>query len=105
MQFYTTKHSTRYMVFVIYNFLKVTADKVVAIEEQTRGQASSNNWFKERSWRITASRFGDICLATDRRNRQKLCESLYQPSAAVFRSEALVHGRTYETRAIRYVLV
>ncbi|XP_056005265.1 uncharacterized protein LOC125664437 [Ostrea edulis] len=81
--------------------VEVTADKVVAIEEQTRGQASSNNWFKERSWRITASRFGDICLATDRRNRQKLCESLYQPSAAVFRSEALVHGSTYETRAIR----
>ncbi|XP_056019205.1 uncharacterized protein LOC125669865 [Ostrea edulis] len=37
--------------------VEVTADKVVPIEEQTRGQANSNNWFKERSWRVTASRF------------------------------------------------
>nr|XP_022307572.1 uncharacterized protein LOC111113571 [Crassostrea virginica] len=81
--------------------VEVTTEKVIAIEEKTRGQASSKDWFKERSWRITASRFGDICLATDRRNKQKLCHSIYQPSAALFRCEALVHGRTYEARAIR----
>ncbi|XP_062603703.1 uncharacterized protein LOC134265503 [Saccostrea cucullata] len=79
----------------------VTADEMFAIKERTRGQASSKNWFKERSWRITASRFGDICLATDRRNKQKLCESIHQPSAALLRSEALIHGRTYEARAKR----
>ena len=39
-------------------------------------------------------------MATQRRDKFKLCKSLYQPSAAAFRCEALVHGKTYESRAV-----
>lgn len=88
-------------IFLNFFFLQVTMTGASAIEERTRGQASSQEWFTERSWRITASRFGDICLATERRDKMKLCQSLHQPSAASFRSEALVHGKTYESRAIK----
>ena len=42
----------------------VTIDEANKIEKLTRGQASSNMWKEERKWRLTASKFGDICKAT-----------------------------------------
>ena len=42
-----------------------------------------------------------MCLETARRNKIKLCKSLYQPSAAQFRSGALLQGKIYESRAIK----
>lgn len=45
-------------------------------KKNTRGQTSNNRWFDERSLRLTASRFGEILRITNRRNIEKLCESL-----------------------------
>uniref|UniRef100_T1JBV9 SAP domain-containing protein n=1 Tax=Strigamia maritima TaxID=126957 RepID=T1JBV9_STRMM len=45
------------------------------IEKKTRKQANSSAWFQQRLWRITASRFGEICKLTKRRNMTKLCRS------------------------------
>ncbi|CAC5382306.1 unnamed protein product [Mytilus coruscus] len=34
------------------------------IEQMTRGQSVSSAWYQAREWRLTASRFGEICKAT-----------------------------------------
>lgn len=94
---YLIKPITEYW---IDSALQVTEREAAAIEEKTRDQSSSKSWFNERDWRITSSRFGDICLATQRRNKTKLCQSLIQSSAASFRNEAIFHGKVYESKAI-----
>ena len=44
------------------DFLKILSQcNVVTIEKTTRGQRLSNDWKKERSIRLTASKFGKIC--------------------------------------------
>jgi len=47
---------------------------------------------------LTASHFGDIVKATEKRDLQKLAESILNPTELC--GEAVVHGRTYETVAI-----
>ncbi|XP_061184370.1 uncharacterized protein LOC133192371 [Saccostrea echinata] len=94
---YLEKPITEYW---IDSALQVTEREAAAIEERTRGQSSSKSWFEERKWRLTSSRFGDICLATHRRNKTKLCQSLISSSAVSFRHEATSHGRVYENKAI-----
>jgi len=74
--------------------VQVNADKARQIECDTRLQARSSLWHRERRWRVTASRFGDIALATDRRWMAKLCRSLLKP--AVPRNPAVLHGQQYE---------
>jgi hypothetical protein len=32
-----------------------------AVEQKTRGQNSNPEWYRERSFRLTASKFGKIC--------------------------------------------
>jgi len=77
---------------------QVTAADVNCIEQKTRGQAFSRSWFNERSWRVTASRFGDILKATGRRNMLKLCQSMVFPQHLQCRS--VVHGRKHEKAAV-----
>jgi len=81
----------------MYVFIKVTSDRAREIEQSTRDQANSTAWHEERRWRITASRFGDIALATDRRYREKLCQSLL--NTPFFWSVATAHGKRYESVA------
>jgi putative phage-type endonuclease len=69
------------------------------LEEQTRGQAQSKLWFKERKFRITASHFGEICKATDRRNLTSLCQNIFEP--VQLSSPAILHGKTYEAVALK----
>nr|XP_022308328.1 uncharacterized protein LOC111114329 [Crassostrea virginica] len=52
--------------------LKVNDFDIAKIEVETRGQSSNKKWFGERTWRLTASSFGQITHMTDRRNKQKL---------------------------------
>lgn len=81
-------------------FKSVTEREAPEIQEKARDQSSSKSCFNERSWRITSSRFGDIYLATQRRNMTKLCQSLVQTSAASFRNEAISHGKVYEPSVV-----
>jgi len=95
-------HDHRYMTrpfteFWVDSALQVTADRARQLERDTRLQARSALWHRERRWRITASRFGDIALATDRRCKQKLCRSLLKP--AVLRNRAVLHGQQNEAVA------
>ncbi|XP_021362744.1 uncharacterized protein LOC110456373 [Mizuhopecten yessoensis] len=78
--------------------VQVTETQVSIIEETTRSQSSSKIWYKERAWRLTASRFGEVCKMTHRRNIQKLCSSLLNTNKTY--SEGMSHGKNYEAKAM-----
>lgn len=77
----------------------VTQRQAQAIEKETRLQAKCTPWFANREWRLTASKFGDICHMSSRRNVEKMCNNiLYPPS---LKTRAVIHGRTHEVDAKR----
>ena len=69
------------------------------IEEQTRGQSNNRLWEGEREWRITASRFGAVCKATDRRNMLLLAKSILKPPK--LKNDAVIHGIMQEENAAK----
>lgn len=79
---------------------QVTEADVRRIEKETRQQTSSKLWFRHRSWRLTASRFGEICKLTSRRNITKLCQNLMSVNNAL-QNSALAHGKNNESNALK----
>ena len=79
--------------------IKVSEEQSAAIERETRDQAPSQKWRSEREWRVTASHFGTVCKATERRDLEKLCASMYRPPN--LDSPPIRHGRTYESVALK----
>ena len=77
---------------------KVNSERSLEIEKSTREQSSSLKWFKERKFRLTASKFGEILKCTENRDLSKFCEELFSPPS--LSSPAVVHGKTYESVAI-----
>lgn len=62
-------------------------------------QSDSKRWHDERLYRITSSRFGDIVAATERRDLEKLCESMFSNKPVL--SASLTHGLKYENVALK----
>lgn len=81
-----------------FRVTQITAEEVQEVELHTRDQGNSSRWFEERQKRMTASRFGDICKATDRRNMEALAVSFL--SAKTLNTAAVKHGKKYETVAL-----
>ena len=69
------------------------------LEKATQQQAENKLWHSERQWRLTASKFGEICKATDLRDVNLLCESIFNPPE--LNNFAVNHGKTYEPIAIK----
>ena len=44
--------------------IRVDSVKAATIEKETKLQSKNVLWHKERQWRLTASKFGEICKAT-----------------------------------------
>lgn len=65
----------------------------------TRDQAASAQWHELRTSRITSSRFGEICKATEKKNINLLLASLISPKH--FTSQATTHGTVHELTAKR----
>ena len=84
------------MTYVIC-FKQVSQRDIARIEQTSTKQYLSKVWHQEREWRLTASRFGDICRATDRRDKLKLCASIYRP--AKLKNPAVLHGHQHEAVA------
>lgn len=70
------------------------------IEEATRGQRNNPQWMVERTKRLTASNFGEICRATERKDLKKLAARLLSPSHAT--GPAINHGIQYEPVAVKW---
>lgn len=71
--------------------------EVYNLEFATREQSGSGLWHIERKYRLSSSTFGDICNMTERRDIQKLCQSLFNPPE--LHTPAVVHGRLNEGKA------
>lgn len=69
--------------------LRKSADEIALLEKNTIGQRSNPNWLQERSLRITASNFGQIC-----KMRSKTC-----PRNTV---KNLLYGNFWGNKATRY---
>lgn len=76
--------------YMVERMTKVTDDEAKTLEENTRKQALSSEWKEARRLRLTASNFGVICKMTDRRDLQKMCDSLYNDLP--FKTAAMEHG-------------
>ncbi|XP_074643943.1 uncharacterized protein LOC141900803 [Tubulanus polymorphus] len=77
----------------------ITADDIIDIQSKTKLQSSSKLWKEQRQYRITSSTFGTICKATERRDIEKLLNSLFGDTE--FTSLATNHGKKYENVAVR----
>ncbi|XP_069105993.1 uncharacterized protein [Argopecten irradians] len=77
----------------------LSMEESLKIEETTKKQSLCKKWHKERKWRLTSSRFGDICKATDRRNKDQLCQSMFEP--ATLSTPAIIHGQSFEKAAVK----
>lgn len=73
----------------------MTGYEAKQIEMSTKDQSQSKRWKEERSWRLTASKFGEICKSG---NPDALSQRLLNPPD--LSTPAVVHGRTYEDKAI-----
>ena len=79
--------------------IRVDSVKAATIEKETKLQSKNVLWHKERQWRLTASKFGEICKATDKKDIEMLCETLLDPPKLA--TIAINHGKTYESVAIK----
>lgn len=66
---------------------------------KTRGQAGNKLWKEERTKRITASKFGEICKAGERRDKSLLASSIIMPK--IIKTAAIMHGIKYESVAVK----
>lgn len=78
----------------------VTESEAENLQKETVDQRTSNLWFDARQWRVTASHFGDILHATDRRNMLKLAENIFSQNP--IHSAPVLHGNKYERVAIEW---
>ena len=86
--------------FLMENHItQIEMDQVLEIEEKTRAETSRNAWKRERSMRLTSSRFGEVCRATIRRDKRKLAASL--TSQQSFKSLATSWGIKHEAVAVK----
>ncbi|WAR12346.1 EXO-like protein [Mya arenaria] len=79
------------------NAKHISPEQIVTIEQRTRSQADNHTWREQRLWRVTASRFGEICKLTARRNMNKLCKSFMTSSN--LKSKPIILGKQYEETA------
>ncbi len=76
----------------------ITSSEAAEVEKATRKQSDSNLWNIKRQQRITASNFGLICTAGEKRNFSLLARDLLFPKQ--FTSKATEHGKKYESVAV-----
>ena len=78
---------------------EITEEEIRQVEEKTRGQATNKAWAQERCKRVQSSQFGRICKATAATDMAKLSYSMTRHTPIT--SDALKHGRKYESVAIK----
>jgi hypothetical protein len=79
------------------NAQHISPEQIDTIERKTRLQADNHTWREQRLWRVTASRFGEVCKLTARRNMSKFCKSFITSSN--LHSKPIIHGKQYEETA------
>ena len=81
----------------LLNYLSVDEDEINMIERNTRSQAESDEWRKQRTYRFTASKFQ--LITRRQRNHETFVQSLIYPKT--ISSKHLAHGIKYEPIALQ----
>ena len=81
-----------------YNISTITPEMIQDIEAATKDQHKCGRWTDERQMRVTASNFGTVCKATERRDMERLANGLITPKNLT--NKAVQHGKKYESVAI-----
>ncbi|WAR07243.1 hypothetical protein MAR_017201 [Mya arenaria] len=79
------------------NAQHISPEQIVAIDRRTRSQADNHTWREQCLWRVTASRFGEICKLTATKNMNKVCKSVMTSSN--LHSKPIIHGKQCEETA------
>lgn len=67
------------------------------LQQRTKEQKNSQDWYSERKKRLTASNFGDICkMRSNTSCRKKVCAMLYRPNIT---SKEIMYGIEMESKA------
>lgn len=74
--------------------------KVLLIEEHTRGQHTSNNWYVQRAGRITASKLKSVCRTSKESPSLSLIKSICYPTKVLFQTKATEWGLKHELDAV-----
>ena len=77
---------------------RILQSECEVLELSTRGQSHNQKWCKERIHRLHSSRFGRICKATDRTDKDALAKSL--TCHVKLNVPSLKYGRTFEKVAV-----
>lgn len=79
--------------------IALTDEGIKAIEENTREQAATNVWYKQRAGRITASNFKSACHTNANHPSQSLIKKICYPESTKFTSAATNWGCKNEANA------
>ena len=104
-------YNSKYLEFDYITLLKLSTDFISELstatasqqhhlEEMTRIQARSKDWFKYRAGRITASRFYQITHTNPHMPSLSLIQSVCYPQFSQFSNTATTYGCTHEKDAI-----
>ncbi|XP_069139431.1 uncharacterized protein [Argopecten irradians] len=80
--------------------MKITTEEVRNVEELTREQAKSREWFRFRTGRVTASKMRNVCRASLENPSQSLVKSICYPDVYRFTSQATKWGCKHEKDAL-----
>ena len=86
-------------IWNLFQISIISPEKCTEVEMNTRLQALSSKWSEVRL-RLTASNFGTICKATDKRDKIALARSLTERKD--LKTPAILHGRKYESVAVEH---
>ena len=89
---------------IIFDSIEVTPSQASLVEDRTRGQASSKDWFRFRTGRITASRLHAACHTNLEKPSQSLIKAVCYPHSTKFKTKATDWGCDHEKTAIETYL-
>lgn len=84
-----------------YVQLYLTEVECTQIEEVTRAQAKSNEWFNQRAGRITASKLKQVCRTSLSKPSLSLIKQICYPLKFQFKTKATEWGIRSETKALQ----
>lgn len=79
----------------------ISEEDCVAIENATKNQSKSREWYNQRSGRVTASRFKNVCKTSITKPSLSLIKIICYPVLHNFKSKATNWGIIHEDDAVR----
>lgn len=80
--------------------ITIDREQINLIDQATRSQSLSRNWFIQRAGRITASKFKLVCRTDKNKPSLSLVKTICYPTELLFNTKATIWGTTHENVAV-----